>query len=304
MLVAETIVLTNGEFWGDALRVLERAQSVALTVDSPRLEGIMLWYLGSVYEAGEELPAALNAYEEADDMLRTAKFESRDSIRAGVLVSIGEVHRMLGDYRSSREAFEAALSLHTALENELAMAYDHLGLGQAYVDTDQQKAVLHLNQAIEISGDKDRRLKGLAHFNLGIAFIMRSREFELALEHFAVARIELEKTDDKFVQLHAIILMADARRLMDEYEPAGALLDEANARMELWTSSGETPDPSAKGLLHFARGLLAKDQRDYERARAELQKACEVYGRIDQEWARETLRRARRSLRVVEGRLD
>ncbi len=246
----------------DAEEVLQRTEGTDrlqwIFADALRIKGTSLFRQGNALEALSHLQQAYDVYQRVED---TATMPQ-------VLMEMGMLNSVIGNYTESKSAFEKALkllrddgnlSLQATLLNNYGFLHQQLG--------EHEQAVGALEEGLlcaQQSGYK--RMEALILLSLGDVYC-EVEDFEIAAQTYVQASEPIEQLGDRFLKTYLYIANANLALLKGEMQQAGAVLERAAPAIRSGKSTFE------RGLLQLMTGRLELQNRRLAKAIALLKEA-------------------------------
>lgn len=192
----------------DAQTCLEQADAIAQGLQHTRLLVNVLSWQGYLYAFGQlRHHTGLTCYQEALTLIRTTG-EADDEV--SVLVNLGNMHMMLQQVDEARAAYQAALPIARASNNqrEIIWATNGLALVDTFKHKDYKKAQAVFGRAISVAEENGYLVDACALWlNQGFVHLMNPHYYQRAVEDFlralAIAE-EIGHFNHRLLALHSI----------------------------------------------------------------------------------------------------
>lgn len=218
------------------------------------LESEALARLGRPLEAK---PVALRA------LAQLGAEPERTKLYADILVSLGRVNKVTGEYGLSFENFQHAYRIYQEIGDRRSESIVLQSIGSIYTDAHQyQRAVEYYDNASN-RYHGDRALELSANNNLGNAY-RQLGQYNEALEHFERARVLAAEMESGSLQARILNNIAALHIAFGEFDAAAQAIDMAFAEID---------DPVHSEWARFlwgARARIAYGRGDYRAAAADI----------------------------------
>lgn len=254
------------EWFSEALELLEGSSHHAELASIYHRLGVSAYYRRNWDEAESLARRGLKAREGMGDTIGMANSHSL----------LGMIHGMRGDWQAAIESFERsrALCRKSGNLNGLALqqnnlAFILLGMGEF------ERAAQELEQCLSLAEKMGNRTwEGLARTNLAHLELLRGNLGD-ALEQVSLALRVAEEIGSQEQQAEAHWVQALALAQLGELEDArrSAHLSLRHAR--------EISDPQNEACALRALGVIAREQQDWDEARARLEESLMAFGQLN-----------------------
>jgi tetratricopeptide (TPR) repeat protein len=221
--------------------------------------------------------------------------QSEQKVMAGmVLMNLGIVHNIMGEWRKALEFYHSALPYFQSAGDARRIAEVHHNLGMSHISTGNYSgAISEFDNGLMLSTKlQDPRLIGLAQLGKATAFF-RLRDYRLALAFCNLSLEQFKKTNDRL-------------SIADAYKVKGMLLREMRqydlAETHLQTSlriNDERGNLLNLGETYFELAILKRKRRHRADAKKALEKSCRLFEKVG---ARTKLEEAKQALNSSRGK--
>jgi tetratricopeptide (TPR) repeat protein/transcriptional regulator with XRE-family HTH domain len=212
-------------YWDQALRLHQKALTVAVAAEDRAGQATALASLGNVHYERSNYPEAIRCHTEAIGLYRAL---DDDLELADALISLGLVQAVVDDRPAATAALTEALRLSRDLGDRLgqADALDYLGFLQ-YVTSDYPAASASLQEALTLYRDLDDR-RGQAEVLCDFGRLQRyTGDYQLAIAALTQSLSLFRELDRRRSQALVLTFLGAVQGLTDDYDSAAASLEQA-----------------------------------------------------------------------------
>jgi tetratricopeptide (TPR) repeat protein len=202
--------------------------------------------------------------------------QSEEKVMAGtVLMNLGIVHNIMGDWQKAIEFYHSALPYFQSAGDPRRIAEAHHNLGMSQISRCGYTEALHeFEKSLSLSTKfQDPRLIGLAQLGKAVTFF-RLEDLRCGLAFCSLALKQFEKTNDRLSVADAYKIKGMILREMKQYD-----LAETHFQTSLRIND-ERGNQLNLGETYYELGVLKRRQRQREEAKNAFQKASQLFERV------------------------
>jgi tetratricopeptide (TPR) repeat protein len=260
--------------WDDAIGNLENSLEIAKEVNDLQRVADNYYDMGYVYERKGDYDRALDCFGHA---LENAVNADASFLIARAYRAFGSLSDLKGDHDGAISHFKKSLEILENTDNlyEIARVYIDLGI-TSFLNHDLDKSIEYNEKSIEISKKiGDIRSLGYALLNAAEAY-SEKHKFEKAIDHLDRAMEIFQKLDERMMIAAAHRDYGIVYKLKNDWNKSITSFTEA---VDIYENQIKVPYYQAYTYFHF--GLMFKERGDNQEATRHLNRALEMYDRLE-----------------------
>ena len=229
--------------------------------------------LGFIHQERAEFDQALVYYERP---LEEAEESGNKNAIAGSLNYLGTVYWNKGNYEEARKFHEGAIKNASIVKDMSALGGAHIGLGNIHSERNElEKAISHYQKSLEFLEETDQLDQiARAYNNLGDTYL-QMKDWEKALEQFDKCKENGEKGGWLNMKAWGLFNSSEALIHLGKLDEARNNLDMSDDILK------RIGDKAGIGGMHQNYGRLYQANEDWNLAIRHYQKAIEIFTEIN-----------------------
>jgi tetratricopeptide (TPR) repeat protein len=221
--------------------------------------------------------------------------QSEEKVMAGtVLMNLGIVHNIMGDWQKAIEFYHSALPYFQSAGDPRRISEVHHNLGMSQISRcDYSEALHEFEKGLSLSTKlHDPRLVGLTQLGKAVTFF-KIQDLSCALAFCSLALKQFEKTNDRLSVADSYKIKGMILREMKQYD-----LAETHFQTSLRIND-ERGNQLNLGETYYELGILKQKQRQGAEAKSAFEQAFRLFERVS---ARSKFAETKRELESLKGR--